>query len=903
MRKSSLDLFFKPESVAVIGASEKEQTIGQALMFNLLKGGFPGKIYPVNRKYEEIQELRSYPIVTAVKQPIDLAIIAIPIKDVPAALQECGEAGIGAAIIISAGGKETGPPGKEIEAAIKAAAQQAGVRYLGPNCLGLCCPSSQLHATFAPQCAQPGNLAFISQSGALSSAILGWAVPKKIGFSHFISVGSMADVDFGDLIDYLGNEERARSIVIYMENLTQHRKFMSAARSVSRIKPIIVIKAGRSRAGAQAAASHTGAMAGADRAYNAAFRRAGIIRVDTIGQLFDCAEAAGKVKRPTGGNLGIISNAGAPGVMAVDAMGRWNQEPALLSPETLAKLDEFLPPYWSRSNPIDLLGDASAERYLQAVKVAMAAPELSGLVIILSPQAMTDPTGVAQAVAPEIGGKARPVFAVWMGGTEVEAGTQILNDAGVPTFETPEQAVDTFMEMYFYTRHLELLQETPSRLTQDVSVNTRQAKTFICQCLERPGGALTELESKAILSAYGIPVNPTVAASSATDAASVAQALGFPVALKINSPDVAHKSDVGGMRFNLKDDMEVRAAYEDVISAVRTSKPEAKILGVTVQTQETSPTCELIIGSKRDPDFGPLILFGAGGVFTEVLEDSAVDLPPLNLLLARRLIEKTRVSRVLQGYRNAPPVDLDKLAEILVRISQLVTDFPEIVELDINPLMVINGRLVAVDACIIVNPTDVPPPRHLIIAPYPNQFESDWMLRDGTPVLLRPMKPEDEPLVSEFLSKCSEETIFFRYFKLIKKWTHEMLIRFTQNDYDRELGLMAIGQPPGPEVMMGVSRMVMAADRSTAEFAVIVADPWQGKGLGPKLVERITEIAREQGVQLLHGDVLAQNQPMLEMVKRLGFTMHKDTEAGTYRVEMALEGKAPRPVCAIEVAT
>jgi acetyltransferase len=903
MRKSTLDPFFKPESVAVIGASEKEKTIGEALVRNLLRDGFPGPIYAINRNYQEIQGLRAYPLVTEVKEPIDLAIIAIPIKDVPNAMRECGQAGIGAAIIISAGGKEVGLPGQEIEAAIKEEAAKAGIRYLGPNCMGLLCPSSKLHASFAPLCAQPGNLAFISQSGALCRSILGWAIPKKIGFSHFISVGSMADVDFGDLIDYLGNEERAKSIVIYMENLTQHRKFMSAARSVSRVKPIIVIKAGRSQAGAQAAASHTGAMAGSDRAYSAAFRRAGIIRVDTIGQLFDCAEALGKVKRPTGGNLGIISNAGGPGVMAVDALGRWNLEPGTLSPETLEKLDEFLPPYWSRSNPIDIQGDASPERYLQAVQVAMAAPELSGLVIMLSPQAMTDPTGVAQALAPEIRAKGRPVFAVWMGGADVEDGRQILNDAGIPTFETPEQAVDTFTEMYFYSRHLQLLQETPPRLTQDVSVNTQQARTFLRQCLARPGGILTELESKAILSAYGIPVNPTVAASSAADAASVAQVIGFPVALKVNSPEVSHKSDVNGVRFNLQNEAEVAAAFEEIVAAVQASRPDATILGVTVQTQEQKPTCELIIGSKRDPDFGPLILFGAGGVFTEVIEDSAVDLPPLNLLLARRLIEKPRVYRVLQGYRNAPPADLDMLAEILVRISQLVTDFPEIVELDINPLLVVNGRFVAVDARLIVNPTDVPPPRHLIIAPYPNQYESHWMLRDGTPVLLRPMKPEDEPLVSDFLGKCSEETIFFRYFKLIKKWTHEMLIRFTQNDYDRELGLMAIGQPPGPEIMMGVSRMVMTADRSMAEFAVIVADPWQGKGMGPKLVERITEIAREQGVKRLQGDVLAQNQPMLEMVKRLGFSLRKDTEGGTYRVEMALQGAELRPACSVEAAT
>jgi acetyltransferase len=889
MLKSSLDVFFKPESVAVIGASEKDHTIGRALVDNLRREGFPGNIYPVNRKYTEILGLPAFPVVTDIREPIDLAVIAIPIREVPGALRECGQAGIKAAVIISAGGKEVGGRGQEIEAAIKAEAQQAGIRYLGPNCLGVVCPFAKLHASFAPHAARSGNLAFISQSGALCSSILGWATLKKIGFSHFISVGSMADVDFGDLIDYLGDQEQARSIIIYMENLTQHRKFMSAARSVSRIKPIIVIKAGRSQAGAQAAASHTGAMAGADRAYNAAFRRAGIIRVDTVGQLFDCAEALGKVKRPTRGSLGIISNAGGPGVMAVDALGRWNMEPATLSPETLEKLDEFLPPYWSRSNPIDILGDAPPERYLWAVQTAMAAPELAGLVIILSPQAMTDPTGVARVLAEEIKGQGRPIFAVWMGGDDVAAGMQILNDAGIPTFETPEQAVDTFMEMYFYSRHLELLQDTPPRLTRDVQVNTQQARTFLQQCLGRQGGVLTELESKAILSAYGIPVNPTVAASSAPDAASVAEMIGFPVALKINSPDISHKSEVDGMRFNLRNSQEVKAAYDEIMTAVTARRPEASILGMTVQAQETAATCELIIGSKRDPDFGPLILFGAGGVFTEILEDSAVDLPPLNLLLARRLIEKTRVSRVLHGYRNAPAADLDKLAEILVRVSQLVTDFPEIVELDINPLLVTGSRFVAVDARLIIEPTEVPAPRHLIIAPYPNQFESHWMLRDGTPVLLRPMKPEDEPLVSEFLGKCSEETIYFRYFKLIKKWTHEMLIRFTQNDYDRELGLMAIGQPPGPEVMMGVSRMAMAVDRATAEFAVIVADPWQGKGLGPKLVERIIGIAREQGVKNLQGDVLAQNQPMLEMVKRLGFTLRKDAEGQTYRVEMDLQ--------------
>ncbi|MBM4274949.1 MAG: bifunctional acetate--CoA ligase family protein/GNAT family N-acetyltransferase [Deltaproteobacteria bacterium] len=888
MKKPLLDCFFKPESVAVIGASRTEATVGRFLVDHLKEGGFSGAIYPINPKYPEILGLKAYPAIAAVGAPIDLAVIAIPIRDVPRAVTECGDAGITGAIIVSVGGQETGEAGKDVEAAIKEAAANAGVRYIGPNSMGVLSPYFHLRATLAHTGVPTGNLAFISQSGALSYSILSWAARKNIGFSHFISVGNMGDVDFGDLIDYLGNEEKARSIVIYMETLTRHRKFMSAARSVARVKPIIVIKTGRGQAGARAATSHTGAIAGEDAAYNAAFRRAGIIRVDTVGQLFDCAEALGKVKRPTGGNLAIITNAGGAGVMAVDALGRWEMEPAPLGQETLQKLDGFLPPHWSRSNPIDLLGTANPETYLKAVHLALETPEFHGLIIILTPQALTDPTGVAKIIVPEIKGRAKPVFAVWMGGDEVAPGIQILNDAGIPTFETPEQAVDTFMEMYFYSRHLKLLQETPSRMTRELNVDTSKARAFLEQCLGRGEKVLTELESKAILSAYGIPVNPTVAASSAPEAARVAKDLGFPVVLKINSPDITHKSEVRGVRFYLRNEREVTSAYHQIMEEARAKYSQAAILGVTVQTQESQADCDLILGSKRDPDFGPLILFGQGGVFAGVLEDWAVDLPPLNLLLAHRLIQKTRIYRVLQGYRSIPPANLDLLAEILVRISQLVTDFPEIQELDINPLMLTGGRLVAVDARLVVEPSTVAAPRHLIISPYPNQHESYWMLRDGTPIILRPVKPEDEPLVEKLLQNCSEETIYFRYFRLIKKWTHDMLIRFTQNDYDREIGLMAIGQPPGPEVMMGVGRMVMDADRDSAEFAVIVADPWQGKGLGPKLLERVIDIARENGVRLLYGEVLAQNQPMLEMVRRAGFSLKKDANAQIVRAEMDL---------------
>lgn len=885
MKKPILDLFFNPQSIAVVGASPREGSIGFTLLSNLMKDGFSGPIYPVNPNHGKILGLKACATVARAGDPVDLAIIAVPIRGVPEVMRQCGEAGVRGAIIISAGGKEVGDEGARLEQEIRVEAERCGIRYLGPNCMGILCPPNRLNASFAAHSAEPGSLALLSQSGAICSAVLDLAATEKIGFSHFVSIGSMADLDFADMIDYLGNDPRARSIIIYMENMTRHRKFMSAARSVSRVKPIIVVKSGRSEAAARAAASHTGAMAGQDEAYNAAFRRAGIIRVDTISQLFSCAETLGKMKRPTGGRLAIVTNAGGPGVMAVDAFSKWREEPAALSAETMEKLDAFLPSFWSRSNPIDILGDAPPDRYVQAIRACLEAPELSGLIVILSPQAMTDPTAVARALAAEIQNRQKPLMAVWMGARDVAEGVRILNDASIPTFTTPEEAVDTFMQMVSYSTNLELLQETPPSFPHDIRVNSRQARTFVDECLKRRPGLLTEIESKAILSSYGIPVNRTVAASSATAAVEAARNIGFPVVVKIYSPDITHKSDVDGVRLHLRNGEEVAAAFEEITARARHLKPEARISGVTVQSMVKKTQIELLIGARRDPHFGPLILFGMGGVWTEVMKDTAVDLPPLNLLLARRLMERTRVHRLLQGYRNIPPADLDRVAEFLVRISRLVTDFPEIVEMDLNPVVVSGGQPIAIDARIVVEPTDIAAPRHLIISPYPNQYESDWLLKDGTPVLIRPMKPEDEPLVEDLLDNCSDQTLYFRYFRVIKSWPHEALIRFTQNDYDREIGLAAIGQPPGPEVMMGVGRLVATPERDSAEFAVIVADPWQGKGLGPQLISKVIDIARDFGVQLLSGEILAENQPMLELVKKLGFKIAA-CEEGTCRVEL-----------------
>jgi acetyltransferase len=887
-RPNILDHFFKPEAIAVVGASTREGSVGHILVDNLQKGGYSGRTYPINPKAGEILGVKAYPSLTAVGAPMDLAVICIPIKGVPEIIKECGQVGIKAAIIISAGGKEAGEEGLAVDAAIHEEARKATVRYLGPNCMGILCPQSRLNASFAAFSANPGNLAFISQSGALGSAILGWATQNHIGFSHFISVGTMADLDFADLIDYLGGETSAKSILIYMEGLTSPRRFMSAARAVSRIKPIILAKSGRSEAGARAAASHTGALAGMDEAYTAAFRRAGIIRVGTVRQLFDCAEALGKTQRPVAGGLGIITNAGGPGVMAIDALGAWGAEPAVLSSETLNRLSEILPPFWSHGNPVDLLGDATDERYLKALQVCLKAPELSGLVVILTHQAMTDPSQIARVIVPEIKKQGKPVLAVWMGGADVAEGMRLLNEGGVPVYETPEQAIDTFMAMFSYTRNLELLQETPARLPRELEVNHRQAQAFIQECLRRRARVLTEIEAKAILAAYGIPVTPTVSASTSQAAVRSANHLGYPVVMKIHSPQISHKTEVGGVRVGLASEDEVNAAFDDLTAAARSQMPEAQILGVTLQPLVKPIDFELIIGAKKDPQFGPLILFGLGGVYAEVLRDVAMELPPLNLMLAERLVQRPRVYRLLEGYRNLPSADLEKLAEVLMSLAQLVTDFPEIVELDINPLFISKGQPLAGDARMVVEESPVPAPRHLIIAPYPNQYVSDWLLEDGTPVKLRPMKPEDEPLVADFLASCSEETIYFRYFRRIKKWTHDMLIRFTQNDFDREIGIMAVGAPPGPEVMMGVSRLVTTPDRQSAEFAIIVADAWHGKGLGSKLIQRLIEVARDMGVKKLWGAVLSENHPMLALAQKHGFTLKKDAEGETVHLEITL---------------
>lgn len=888
MSVHNLDKIFRPASVAVVGASEKQGTIGWALLRNLGKAGYPGRIYPVNPRYDTLQGLKTYPSLAGIHEPVDLAIIATPIDTVPQIIKECGDLGIGGAVVISAGGKEIGPPGREVEERIRQAAQGSDVRIIGPNCLGVLCAESCLNASFAHHMPLPGKLAFVSQSGAICTAILDFSIKEHIGFSYFVSVGSMLDVDFGDMINYLGNDPQVSSIALYIESLTNFRRFMSGARAVSRVKPIVVLKSGRSPAGARAAASHTGALAGEDTVYDAAFQRAGLVRVQTIEDLFDCAELMAKQPRPAGPGLAIVTNAGGPGVMAADALANHGLEPAVLRTETIERLNDILPPYWSHGNPIDMLGDTTRERYLRTVEVCLAAPEINSLLLIMAPLALIDPTAVAAALVELLRGKKTSVFTAWLGAADVEEARAIFNRAGIPTYDTPERAVRAFSYMVSYARNLEILREIPPKLPRELTFDQDGARRIIQEVLLREEHTLTEVESKALLSSYGIPVNPTETATSLEDALRIAGRLGYPVVMKIHSRKITHKSDAGGVELDLRNEEEVRRAYARIMERAAAYDPSADLLGVTVQPMRRHSDVELILGCTRDPDFGPVILFGMGGIMTEVLKDRAIALPPLNRLLARKLMESTRVHQLLKGFRNRPPANLDLLEEILIRLSQLVIDFPEIRELDINPLVTAGQEVCALDGRVMVARSQVESPMHLVISPYPGRYEKTCTTRAGVEVFLRPIKPEDAPLLLALFSGLSQTSIYFRFFSPMRSLSHDMLARFTQIDYDRHVCLVALRREEGREVMVGVARLMADPDVTRAEFAVVVADAWQGKGIGAALLEECLAIARERSIAYVWGKVLPENTTMLALGRRLGFKVRRDEESGDYELQINL---------------
>lgn len=888
-----LDKIFRPQSVAAVGASDKAGTVGFAIIDNLLKGGFKGKIYPVNPGHKLVRGRKSYPSVKKIPNTVDLAIIAVPAKAVAAVIKECGEAGIGGAIIISAGFRESGTEGKRLYEEIKRLGRLHGVRIIGPNCLGIIAPTLGLNASFASRMALPGKIAFISQSGALCTAILDWSVSQSVGFSHFVSVGEMVDVGYHDLIDYFGADPNTACILIYMESLAEPRKFMSAARAFSRQKPIIILKAGQSEEGAQATLSHTGSMAGNDAAYDAAFRRAGIIRVQTISQLFNVAQALATQPRPAGNRLAILTNAGGPAVLATDFLMKNEGQLAQLSPDTMKALNSFLPTHWSHGDPVDVLGDTPAANYGKALKLILDDPNVDAVLTITASQAVISEADIARQVVENAKDTHKTVLACWMGETDVAAGREILEQGGIPNYRYPEEAVLAFLRMWRYGSNLELLYETPPTAPEAFLPDKEAAAAIIQKALDAGRLTLTEPEGKQLLACYDIPVTQNAVAKTPEEAVQVAQRIGYPVAMKIDSPDIGHKVDVGGVLLHINTPLEVRGAFELLLENARSHRPDARIDGVLVEKM-VKKEFELLVGAKKDPVFGPVIAFGLGGTAVEVFQDIHLGLPPLNMALARRMIERTKVFKLLQGYRGKPGVNLQDLQFLLIKFAYLVMDFPEIKEIDINPFVMDSEGGVVLDSHIVLEKLPAKQGHftyeHLVISPYPGHYAKEVTMKNGEKVLFRPIRPEDEPLEVEMFEKLSRESIYFRFFGYVPKMSHKFLVRFTHIDYDRELAIVAEVEEEGRKLLAGVVRLVNDYSDDSAEFAIIVADPWHGQGLGGQLMDFMLNIAKERGLQRIHAEALVSNEVMLKMFERRGFKVVK-SDGVSYMVELGLNSK------------
>ena len=899
-----LDAIFAPKTVAVIGASEKPGSVGRNLLWNLITNPFGGTVFPINPQHSSILGIKAYSTIFDVPEKIDLAVIATPASTVPKIIADGVDAGIKGAIIISAGFKEVGEKGLALEQEILQQAHRGKIKIIGPNCLGVMNPISGLNATFASKMALPGTVGFISQSGALCTSVLDWSLQENVGFSAFISIGSMLDIGWGDLIYYLGDDPHTKSIVIYMESIGDARSFLSAAREVALTKPIIVIKAGRTTAAAKAAASHTGALTGNDAVLDAAFRRCGVLRVNSISDLFDMSEVLAKQPRPQGSRLTILTNAGGPGVLATDTLIENGGELAAISPEIMTSLNDILPPQWSHNNPIDILGDADPQRYKKALEIVTKDPNSDGLLVILTPQAMTDPTQIAEQLKPYVQMSGKPILASWMGGADVAAGQQILNNQGIPTYAYPDTAARVFSYMWKSSYNLRGIYETPVLPTLTCDVNTRncaKVENIIQSAKTAKRTILTEFESKEILAAYGIPIVAGCIAESADKAVECAENLGYPVVLKLYSQTITHKTDVGGVQLNLQNAESVKLAYQNIETSVKQKAKAADFLGVTVQPMIKTDGYELIIGSSLDPQFGPVLLFGAGGQLVEVFQDSSIALPPLNTTLARRMMEQTKIYKALQGVRGRKSIDIAALEQLMVEFSQLVVEQPGIKEIDINPLLAIPptpihpGGLIALDARIVLHSADVE--KHqlpkLAICPYPSQYISNWKLNNGTPITIRPIRPEDEPLMVEFHKTLSEESVYFRYFHMIKlsqRITHERLTRICFIDYDREMALVAEYQNPETEnrEILAVGRLSKLHGSNAAEFAMLVSDKFQYQGLGTELLRRLLEVGKNEKSCCIYADILADNSGMQRVCEKLGFQITNTSDTTVLRAEIKL---------------
>ena len=875
MRAHYLSALFAPKSVVMFGASETPDSVGQVVFRNLLDAGFKGDIYAINPKRESVQGEKAYNSLDEIGEDIDLAIVATPAKTVPAIVEQCGQYGIRAMIILSAGFREVGEQGRALEDKVRDAARSHGIRFMGPNCLGLIRPSLGLNATFGNNNAAEGGIALVSQSGALCTSILDWAENRDVGFSAVVSTGIAADIDFGDILDYLASDPKTESIILYVEGLTDSRRFMSGLRAAARIKPVVAIKAGRTAEGAAASMSHTGALVGGDEAFTAALNRSGVVRVNTISQVFAAAGTLSAKYKSVGNRLAIITNAGGPAVLATDHARHYDLQIAELGVETMKALNDVLPATWSHGNPVDIIGDATPERYQQAIEIVLKDSEVDGVMVILTPQAMTAPVEVAEAVVEAAEKNRKPIITAWMGGKQVEPARALFRQARIPTFNTPEAALDGFHYLASYKANQLLLLQTPGRLPiEHEEPNVEAARLIIEAALNEKRSVLTEPESSALLEAFHIPTVRNGIARSAEEALVIATSMGFPVAMKIYSEDISHKSDVGGVKLNIRNAGDVRGNYRELIERVKKNRPDARIQGVTVESMHrTTNGREVMVGVINDPVFGPVISFGAGGTFVEVMEDAAIAIPPINESLAYNLINRTKVAKSLGEFRNMPAADIKGLVDVLLRVSNMACELPWLKEMDINPLIVDENGAMAVDARIVVG---IPKPSpdayaHMAIHPYPADLESTFQLPDGRDVTIRPIRPEDAEIEAEFVRNLSDEAKYFRFMHAMQELTPEMLVRFTQIDYDREMALIATTWEEGQEKEHGVVRYVTNPDKTSAEFAVVVSDELQGHGIGQRMLTRLMEIARSRGLDRMEGEVLTANHRMLELVRSLDF--------------------------------
>jgi acetyltransferase len=877
-----LTRLFEPGSVAVIGASDRENSVGNVLFKNILDSGYQGPLYPVNPKHETIQGKRAYRSIEEIGAGVDLAIIATQPKTVPEIVEHCGRGDVKNVIIITAGFSEAGHTGIALEQKTLKIARRYGIRVLGPNCLGIIRPELGLNATFARVNADAGNLALVSQSGAMCSAVLDWAKSNRVGFSSVISLGSTADVDFGEILDYLVCDNRTQYILLYIEGIRNARRFMSALRSAARLKPIILLKAGRHAAGSAAVQVHSGMIAGADTVFDAAVRRAGVVRVTNVGQLFYASKALASKFRPQGKRLVIITNGGGPGAMAADRAADMDITLAALSAKTVRALNALMPATWSHSNPVDIVGDATPERYRDAILAVAQDEGIDGILVMLSPQAMTQPMAVAQAVIEVSTQTSKPILACWMGEAQVLAGRTALENAGIPAFRMPETAIELFYHISTYYWNQTLLRQTPkggSRLTLQ---ETEGARMLIEAVLQERRKVLSEMESKAVLRAFHIPVAQTMVARTRTESLLLAEQIGFPVVMKVDSPDLVRKSEADGVRLNITNAQGVRNAYHDIIESVLKRHPDARINGVSIEPYLARPNGrELMIGVVRDPTFGPVITFGSGGTEVEIFSDRSISLPPLNRFLVQDLIRSTRAAKRLGEFHHRPAINMEALEEVLLNISEMVCELPWLHELDLNPLIVDENGAIAADARIVIGTAGTTGDRyaHMAIHPYPEHLVQNWEQADGRIITIRPIRPEDAEIEQEFVRSLSDESRYYRFMDTLRELTQSMLVRFTQIDYDREMALIAtLPDEDGKEVQIGVARYVTNPDGETLEFALVVADTWQKRGVGRKLMTSLIEIARQKGFRSIVGDVLATNSRMFRLLSSLGFSIHPHKE-------------------------